>query len=170
MICIMHPRNHLTWPVSVHHVHQHGKPQAHLLGGIIHSQLACRQGVRFLQSLLGRFGDTVDWDDGVCTSGHLAALCLPFSFPTGALAVNPGNSLSSPPYDVVSSVLTISTLTSFKCHAGDASGPSPDSGSLSGKLLWSLSFKMVWKGPMSPVEKQDMKIMLVQCSIFSVRT
>jgi len=95
----------------------------------------------------------VDWDDGVCAGGRLAALRLPFSFPAGALAANLGNSSLSPPYDAVSSVLMISTLTSFERCTGDASGPSLDSGSLSGKLLWSLSFKMVWKGPISPVEK-----------------
>ena len=57
------------------------------------------------------------------------------------------------PYDAIFLVLTISTLTSFKRHTGDASGLSLDLGLLLGKLLWSLSFKMVQKGLMSPVEK-----------------
>ena len=97
---------------------------------------------------LGFFGDVADWDDSVRAGGRLAALPFPFPFslPVGALATSPSNSSSSLPRDTVSSGSTISTLTRSERRSEDASGPSPDSGSLSGKLLWSSSLNHVMEG------------------------
>jgi len=82
MIHITHPRMHLLplGRVTAHHVHQHRKPQVHLLDGTIRFQPVCRCGVRLLASCLitlDFFGDAVDWDDSICAGGHLATLPLP---------------------------------------------------------------------------------------------
>ena len=70
--------------------------------------------------VLGFFSDAADSDNGVRTGGRLAA--FPFPFPIGILVASPGKSSSPPPQDAVPSVLTISTLTRFELHTGDANG------------------------------------------------
>jgi len=102
---------------------------------------------------LGFLGGAADWDDGVRAGGGLAA----FPLPVGALVASLGNPLSSPPQDAVPSVLAVSALVRFGWLAGDASGPSPDWGLLSGKLSWtdscSSSLKKVTEESAELVEK-----------------
>ena len=96
---------------------------------------------------LGLLGDGADSDDNVCAGDRLVSFLSPFPLRAGALAASPGNSSSPPPRDTATSVLTISTLTRFEQRAGDGSRPSPYSGSLLGKLLWSSSLNKLPKGP-----------------------
>ena len=137
--------------VAIHRIHQCGNSEHVFMTAsyVSHQRVSAGRGFsRVCRIDLGLLGDAADSDDGVCAGGRPSCLlAVSLSLARWRFGSKSRQTFIASATGDRLSVPTVSTLTHVEQRAGDDSHPSPNSGSLLGKLLWSSSLNKLPKGP-----------------------